>query len=354
LQRIISADSHISITDEKFFGHLPEKYHEMAHQALNENAARSAAKWGKSREHDWPSRNRSGAWDPHQRIKDMDTDKVDAEVMYGQDKLGWDLSAFYALKDTEARIACFRAYNDALGEWIAVSRDRLIPVAVFPVQSVEDGVHELNRLAKKGFKAAIVPTYPDLLGLPPYWDRQYDPIWATAQDVGIPISLHTNTSKGLDYVLESDPLPSKAITKSLPPITMSQLVAQWILAGPLPRFPKLHMVLVEAGIGWIGYYLTRLDTMFHRHAWKERSVVSELPSTYWRRQGHATFEDDPVGIATRQWTGVETLMWATDYPHPDSTWPDSAKVLEQHFKGVPEAEKRMIVHDNAARLYQLN
>jgi predicted TIM-barrel fold metal-dependent hydrolase len=151
----------------------------------------------------------------------------------------------------------------------------------------------------------------------------------------------------------ADPTPAKGIFQSLPPIHMAELISTWILGGMVPSNPNLHLVLVEAGIGWIAYYLERLDTMYRRHNWPNRGMITELPSTFWSRQFHATFEDDLVGMRTLDLLGVDTVMWASDYPHPDSTWPESQEVVDKHFQGLPDAHKQRIVWKNAAELYRL-
>jgi predicted TIM-barrel fold metal-dependent hydrolase len=122
----------------------------------------------------------------------------------------------------------------------------------------------------------------------------------------------------------------------------------------VPANPDLHIVLVESGIGWIAYYLERLDTMSRRHNWANRGMIKELPSSFWRNQFHATFEDDSVGLRTVDLLGAETLMFATDYPHPDSTWPETQHVVEKDFGDLDEVTKEMITWRNAADLYDLH
>jgi uncharacterized protein len=121
----------------------------------------------------------------------------------------------------------------------------------------------------------------------------------------------------------------------------------------VPENPDLHIVLVESGIGWIAYYLERLDTMQRRHNWAGRGMIKEKPSSYWRSQFHATFEDDMAGMRHIDLLGPETLMFATDYPHPDSTWPESRDVVERHFGGLDDDVKQAIVWKNASELYDI-
>ena len=113
-------------------------------------------------------------------------------------------------------------------------------------------------------------------------------------------------------------------------------------------------MIVESGVGWIPYFLQRMDQTFAKHRFWTKSVIKEKPSTYWYRQGHATFIEDMVGVAERQRCGVRNIMWSTDYPHSDSTWPESRKALAEHFAGVPDEERRLIAGANASALYKLN
>ena len=170
-----------------------------------------------------------------------------------------------------------------------------------------------------------------------------------------PISQHVGMNSYLASIMQVDPTPFKGVFQSLPPIFMSEIVASWIISGTLERFPRLNVVLVEAGLGWIPYFLERLDTMERSHGWGtfEGKVIKEKPSFYWHRQMYATFESDIVGVRNRYDIGVENLMWATDYPHPDSTWPNSQRILHEHFDGVPAEEKSLMAAGNAARLYGL-
>ncbi len=360
-QRLISSDSHVTIPDESFLAHVPKQYSDVtrnfiaqADASMNEEQRSVVREAKEHQETNWPAQGRSGMLDPVERLKDQDIDGVEAEVLYSQSTVGVDGGPLAAIHDHAARSACFRAYNDTLAEWIQAAPRRLIPVGVVPVADVAEGVAELGRLAKLGFRAATIPTYPDLFDLPHYWDERYQPLWRAFADHNIPISLHTSVTKGLTLMQQADPTPSKAIFQSLPPIHMAELVSSWILGGMLPRNPDLNLVLVESGIGWIAYYLERLDTMFRRHNWVARGVIDELPSTYWNRQFHATFEDDLVGLRTLDRLGVDNVMWASDYPHPDSTWPESQKVVEEDFRELASEDKEKIVWRNAATLYGLS
>jgi uncharacterized protein len=354
-QRLISADSHVTITMESFLANLPKKFHPDVEDIVAQaQAAAAAMNMPNNRAHrDWPAQNRPGDHVQEDRIKDQEIDGVSAEVLYSQSAFGFDGGTFYRLKSTEARVACFQSYNDTLAEWIEYAPDRLLPVGVIPVLDPKEGVAEVERLVAKGFKALTVPTYPKSYDLAPYWEDEYRPLWQAFAANRIPLSLHTNASPGLTGIQMSDPTPAKGIFQSLPPIVMAELISTWILGGMVPDNPDLHIVLVESGIGWIPYYLERLDTMSRRHNWGGRGMIKEKPSTFWQRQFHATFEDDLAGMRMIDLLGVHTLMWASDYPHPDSTWPESQEIVTKHFDGLPDDQKQAIVWKNAADLYDL-
>ena len=137
-------------------------------------------------------------------------------------------------------------------------------------------------------------------------------------------------------------------------MSIAEVVSTLTFTGVLERHPALKFVLVECGIGWIPYFLERMDHTFEKHRFWTKSIVTEKPSSYWYRQGHATFIRDLVGVAERARAGVRNIMWSTDYPHSDSTWPKSKEALAEHFKDVPSSERDLIAGGNAARLYHLN
>jgi predicted TIM-barrel fold metal-dependent hydrolase len=356
-QRLISADSHLTITDEAFIQNVPDKYKSAAHNIIDQAKARAAASnMPNNREgRNWPAQGRPGDHVQTARLEDQDIDGVEAEVLYSQSTFGVDGALFYGVQDKADRVACFQAYNDTLAEWIAAAPTRLIPVGIIPVMDPEEGVAELNRVAELGFRALTVPSYPDLHGFPHYWDESYSRLWSTFEEHRIPLSLHVGSTPSLQTLQQADPTPVKGIFQSLPPIMMAEILGCWIVSGTLEKHPDVHLVLVEAGIGWIAYYLQRLDGMRRRHNWEARGMqLKELPSSYWFRQCHATFEEDMVGMRTLDLLGVDNVMWASDYPHPDCTWPESQEVVEKHFIDVADEDKQKIVWKNASSLYRLD
>lgn len=284
---------------------------------------------------------RPSAWDPVERIKDQERDGVVGEVLYPS--LGMRL---FQLEDGELRAASFRAYNDWLADYCAHSPSRLAGVAMISLDEPGAGIAELEHAAQKGLRGAMIwgaaPTEK------PYSDRSYDPFWAAAQDHSVPISLHILTERrgGSDFhsVMKGYPALHHSVERSL---------TELIFGGVLERYPRLKIVSVENDIGWIAHFLQRMDHAFDKYRYLERDAIPNPPSFYFRRQIHATFQDDRVGVITRAFVGVGSLMWASDFPHSDSTWPNSREVIARDFEGVPDGETRMMVADNAAALYGL-
>jgi predicted TIM-barrel fold metal-dependent hydrolase len=299
----------------------------------------------------WPAAGRPGESNAVERLKDMDIDGVEAEILY----VGAGGASFATLSPEE-RVEANRAVNSASIEWASVDPKRLMPVYILPINDIKASVREVERVVAENGKAVQVPLIPREQGAPPYWDEYYNPLWEILTETGLPISQHVGASSYLmNGVLPEDPTPFKGILQSLPPIFMSECVADWTVSGVLERWPGLKIVLVEAGIGWIPYFLERLDTMVDNHGWDTfpTKAISEKPSFYWKRNMAATFEQDLAGIRLLDLLGIENLMWATDYPHPDSTWPRSREVLTEHFKGLSRDDVELIASGNVTRLYNL-
>lgn len=288
---------------------------------------------------------RAGGWDPGERIKDQEIDGVQAEVLYTS--LGFSL---FQLPDAGLQEACFRAYNDWLAEFCSHHPKRLYGLALISLYDVENGIKELQRTAKLGLRGAMI------WGSPPedhdYGDRRYDPFWAAAQDLEMPISLHILTGLGKESRII---VGQGRITRYIAfPHEIQRSLATLISSGVLERYPNLKIVSSENDIGWIPHFLYRLDHAWTKFHAMEGTKLSLRPSDYFKRQVHATFQDDPVGIATRHFFGPDRIMWASDYPHADSTWPHSRKVIAENFAGVPEAEIKQMVAQNAIKLYRMN
>ncbi|HEV3113804.1 MAG TPA: amidohydrolase family protein [Candidatus Binataceae bacterium] len=280
-----------------------------------------------------------GAWDPTERIKDQERDGVAAEVLYPSLAM-----ALFQLQDGELRTASFRAYNDWLADYVSQNTKRLAGVALIPLDDPQLGAAELERVARKGLKGGMIWAEPP--GERPYHDRVYDIFWAAAQDHAMPLSLHILTERKRDA-------PARDFLINYPTLqhATQRSLSGFIMGGVLERFPRLKLVSVENDVGWIGHFIQRMDHAYQRFGITSKNIIPNPPSFYFHRQVNATFQDDRVGVVTRQFAGVENLMWASDFPHADSTWPNSREVIARDFQDVPAAERQRMVADNAAELY---
>ena len=238
-QRLVSADSHVTITDEAFYRHLPAEYRSAVEEAVRaQRTAMAAMNMPNNREgRDWPAQGRPGDADINARMEDQDVDGVSTEVLYVQGTFGFDGGLFYRLEDPAARVAAFQAYNNAMSEWIEAAPNRFLPVGIIPIAEVTESVDELHRMIDLGFKAVQVSGYPDVYDYPTFADARYEPLWAALSEAGLPLSLHTTATKGLGFVRAADPTPAKGIFQSLPPMFMAEILGTFIAGGVLKKFP---------------------------------------------------------------------------------------------------------------------
>jgi len=305
---------------------------------------------------------RPSGWDPVERLKDQDVDGVAAEVLYTT--LGMPL---FALDDVELQQACFSVFNNWLGEYASHAPKRLYPIALISLEDIAAGVKELERAAKMGLRGAMI------WGAPPedrpYSKALYDPFWAAAQDLQMPISLHVITQKKQREIKfrfdgpregASDANPKEESAANPVPFVdpifeIQQSLRSLVYGGALERFPNLRIVSAENDAGWVAHYLHRLDHIHEKvHGKQPGGKLKMMPSEYLRRQLWATFQDDPVAPLTCSYFGEDQFMWASDFPHTDSTWPHSQEVIARDFAHVSDTIRRKILSDNAVKLYRMD
>ncbi len=282
---------------------------------------------------------RRGGFDPAARLADMAADGIAAEVLYPSVAL-----QAFRVRDAALQRACFRVYNDWLAELCAAAPERLVGVALISLLDVAEGVRELERARALGLRGAMVWAAPPLGDS--YARPEYEPFWAAAEAAAMPVSLHLGTTQEL-----AAPGESIAVAFILTIQPVQRALAQLVLGGVLERHPGLRLVSVENEIGWLPHFLARLDHAAARYRRVAGLTLTEPPSAYVRRQVRATFQEDRIGVEARHRIGVEILMWASDYPHSDSTWPRSQEVIARDLGDVPADERRQILAGNVARLY---
>lgn len=286
------------------------------------------------------------------RLADMDRDGVDATVMYGP-------IVPLLIPDPELRRVCYRAYNDWLAEFCATAPSRLVGVGLIPIDDAKSAADEVRYLKQIGlrtgmFLAARVEV--------PLWDEAWEPLWEAAAETGIPIGFHLGG--GLRTVAWSGPQAANrgnmGVRVSCSTLQMDEPLAAVIFSGALERHPRLRIVFAETGIGWLPYMLERMDDTYGKFLdagefWRCHGglALTMPPSAYFRRQVWATFQTDHAGLRLLDALGEDRVMWASDYPHADSTWPESQKAIEANFKDVPAGARRRVLCENARRLYGL-
>jgi predicted TIM-barrel fold metal-dependent hydrolase len=286
------------------------------------------------------------------RLADMDRDGVDATVMYGP-------IVPLLVENPELRRVCYRAYNDWLAEFCATAPERLIGAGLIPIDDPRSAAEEVRhleqlRLRTGMFLAASVKE--------PLWEDSWEPLWEAAAETGIVIGFHLGG--GLRTVVFKGPKATHrgnmGVRVGASTLQMDEPLAAVIFSGALERHPNLKIVLAETGIGWLPYMLERLDDTYDKFLdaaefWSRIGgmAITMEPSRYFKRQVWATFQTDHAGLRLLDVLGDDRVMWASDYPHADSTWPESQKAIEDSFKDVPAASRRRILCDNARALYGL-
>ncbi|MBI3329859.1 MAG: amidohydrolase family protein, partial [Nitrospinae bacterium] len=243
-----------------------------------------------------------GGWEAAPRLKDMALDGVEAEVIYTT--LGFRL---FGLLDEPFQRELFRVYNDWLAELCSYDSKHLLGLALIPLLDVEAGVKELRRCARMGLRGALIMCSPP--EGQSYADRTFDPFWAEAQALNMPLSLHLGTGHGRESRYDAD-LFLRAMTI---PHEVQRTFATLLFGGVLERFPDLKFVSAENDIGWVPHFLARADLTFHKLGSLKLSAsggarLKMLPSEYFRRQVYATFIDDAVGVRNSNLFGADNYM----------------------------------------------
>lgn len=282
-----------------------------------------------------------GAYDPHARVEDMARDGVEAEVLYPSITM-----RIFAVDDAQLANACFRAYNTWIAGFCSASPDRYKAVGVIELEEMEGALAEVHRVHKLGLSGLMITLTSDDPTL--YSDTRFEPFWAAAEALGMPVSLHLVTDK--------KPLKLDMTTETISAVDAMRSLANMVFSGLFLRFPRLKVISAENDAGWAGYFVEKMDYLFQeprRNVLRDFAIKGKgmLPSDYIKRNVAFTFIYDRSGVEARHWFGVENLMWSSDYPHNASTWPNSQATLDYLFEGVEESERQLMVAGNAERMY---
>ena len=312
---------------------------------------------------------------PELRIRDQDLDGVEAEVLYGMTGAGLHIES------EEVLTATYRIFNEWIADFCMTWPGRFYALACIPIHNAEVAAEELRRIAKLGGPIRGCELMASVVTHPIYTrDGFWDPLWEAVGETEMPISFHQGGA-----VMPVPPPPGRAIAQGRLGRELGQLAstgeegpsqnelayrgvtnplimltgAQWlcsiIMSGACEKFPQFKFVLGEQGAGWIPFILNRLDHSYKegRYDTKLDPPLSMLPSQYWFRQGYTTFQEEPCVGQMAHIIGEDNLIWGSDYPHPDGTWPDSMEVTQESMGQLEPGVLKKIVCDNAVKLYRI-
>jgi predicted TIM-barrel fold metal-dependent hydrolase len=280
---------------------------------------------------------RPGAWDPAERIKDQDIDGVSAEILY----FGGPLRQ---AKDPGVRVNSYRGYNRWLADFSSYAPKRLLGMAAIPLDSPEIAVAEVAAAARLGLRGALIDLFPPEGS---FADPEWAPLWTALIDHNFPACLHVGGQRGSGLRPGPQFMTGLVVSK----LQMAEAVAELIYGQVLENYPDLRIVSVEAQIGWISFVHYYMDHLFDRHRYWTGSTLREHPSFYWKRQVYATFMEDPAGLRERNHIGIDNIMWSNDYPHSETTWPNSKSLTDEWFTDYGDEDKAKILWRNAARVH---
>jgi predicted TIM-barrel fold metal-dependent hydrolase len=290
-----------------------------------------------------------GGYDPDQHLADMRLDGVAGEVLYPSQGL-----FYFRVTDTPLMSAIFRAYNDWLAEFCRRDPARLKGIAMVNLDDVADGIRELERAARLGLAGAMITEYP--LEHRRYDQPEYEPFWAAAASLGMPLSLHTATRRQGKIRGAGEKTLRDASSRSTKAFYPALSLCDMIFSGIFERHPALTLAIVEFELSWAPNILASMDyTYRERHGEAiYRFKGGMRPSDFFHRNVVLSFQEDAIGIRLRDVIGVDNMMWGSDYPHSESTFPRSRKILEDILAGVPDDEGAKIAGANTARVYRFD
>lgn len=352
---LISADSHV-VEPPDLWGRVDAAYANSAPRLISTEAGdavafpsgRQASYAGFATAGNWrdPGQTRQATLrpallDPVERLTEAEADGVQAEVLFPSFAMH-----LFEEDDPGLQAACMRTYNDWIHEYCSAAPTRLFGVAMLPPDPHE-AVTELKRISGRAYRGVLVNAHPRRERN--YGTDLYEKQWALLSDLGMPACMHLYAG---DSRVADDHFLA---TYSVDPNLVQHSMALMIFSGVLERHPALKVVVVESDIGWVAQLLRRMDHAWDRKAARFNTALTSglRPSEMFRRQVSCTFTEDRPGILCLPETGPDLFMWGSDYPHNDSSWPESQKVISGTLSGLDEADRRKLVRDNAIRVFGL-
>lgn len=373
---IVDADAHVNPSHDMWLDYLPERLRDQAPQIEHAEDADYVIFEGRRRKVNLISAlggregkdfkmegrvsdARAGGWMPRARIEDMDQDGIDTAILFGGGPLG--------TANVDLYMESFGAYNRWLADFCAFDPKRFVGVGYVPMQDVDTAIAMMRDCVARGLKAINIPAFPmgkmgslnggdaqtlaltgDVNGDRSYADAEFDPFWAAACELGVPITIHLG-GRAVRFTEPKFFLSDLLMSK----FGMGEPIAIMIYGGVFQRFPDLKLVSVESGVGWFAFAANYMDETWHKQRYWTNSILEKPPSYFMENNIYGSFIHDRAGILMRNLPGAGNIMWSSDYPHSETTYPHSMAKIEELFEGVPENEKRLIVGERAKILYNL-
>ena len=377
----ISGDSHLEISHDRWTHRVDPKFRDRAPKTIRLESGADAAVFegegptqnpmdlygGKGRDVWFPGgqsyEDTPGTGPPAQRLKEQDLDGIDAEVLFPAVVVGPRM--WIRTDDDDLQRAVFRGYNDWLAEeYCAEAPERLLGIAALPATGVDDCVEELERAKRGGLAGVQLTTFPNGSGKPMPEDDRF---WASSMDHRMPVTIHVELDRSgprggkmLDYPKEDPELRTELAfqVQRFAARGAGTNAVQLLLSGIFDRFPGLRVFNAETSIGWVPYFLEIADVRYKRHIhWAEQrngfTPLKALPSVLLNEYFYWGFQQDRAGVELRHMMNVDRLIWSVDFPHQESDWPESDKVMEHNFTGVPEDEVYKMTVQNTVNFFHL-
>ncbi|MEY2433631.1 MAG: hypothetical protein QOC92_3356 [Acidimicrobiaceae bacterium] len=290
---------------------------------------------------------RPGCYNVDERVRDMNVNGVLGSLNFPS-LPGFTGQLFSTCSDDDIALELLQAYNDwNIEDWCGRHPGRMIPLCVPPIWDPHLMAAEVHRVAEKGCRAVTFSENPEKLGHPSFHTGHWDPFWQACCETGTVVCLHIGSSS--TQVITSTDAPIDTLI-TLSPMNIVQCAADLIWSPVFRKFDDLRVALSEGGIGWVPYFLERLDYVYQHHkAWTNQDFGDRLPSQVFNEHVLTCFIDDSVGIEVRHHLNPKHIHWECDYPHSDSTWPHAPETAMKFLQGLPRETIDDITHLNAMR-----
>lgn len=378
--RVISGDTHLEIPAERWTNRVPDKFRARAPRTVRlangadgfliegspvrENAmdlygGKGRGQWGPFGQTYASTPGTASAAD---RLRCLDQDSIDAEIIFPAVVTG--PRAWRNITDDEPYLAVVRAYNDFVAEeYAGFAPERFFPIGVIPMSTLDGALEELDHCSELGLKGVMLSAFPSGKGHPSDED---DTFWSAALNLDMPVTIHVDLDRSgpRGGPLVVYPKTARILTDFTWQVSRfaqrgAVNAVQMMLAGVFDRLPTLRVFMAENQIGWVPTFMTVADERYDRHlGWAQELLGYEgladgHPSDYIRRHILWGFQRDPAGVQLREWMGVENLIWGSDFPHQESEYPHSSKVLAENFDSVPSQEAQLMSCGNVASFFHL-